>query len=309
MEVDLLDGRFKVRHLVLALAVAEQGGFTKAAGHLHVTQPVITRGIRELEDLLGVELFDRRSKQALPTQFGRIFLDHARAVLRYLRETGRQAAEASEGVVGTVTVASHLAGSNFLLPRAIILLKTELPRVKVVVRDGTPESLAAELASGEIDLIVGRKGQVRPEFPVQHVDLYEEPFRIAARKGHPALFLSNPALDELLGYPWILPVAQTSLRTELEDLFQRRASGLPADVIECGLPTTVRTILKETDYLAVMPESIATADSGLVILATPLEGVSQRVVATLPSEFTQTKGAQTMLRCLVEASATIGSRE
>lgn len=309
MEVDLLDGRFKVRHLVLALTVAEKGSFTKAAGHLHVTQPVITRGIKELEDLLGVVLFDRRSKQAVPTQFGRIFLDHARAVVRYLRETGRQAAEASEGAVGTVTVASHLAGSNFLLPRAIIQLKQDHPRIKVIVRDGTPESLAAELASGEVDLIVGRKGQVRPELPVRHVDLYEEAFRIAARPGHPALVLDNPALEELLDYPWILPVAQTSLRLELEDLFQRKTSGLPLDVIECGLSTTVRTILKETDYLAVMPESIAAADPGIAIVTTPLEGVSQKVVATLPSEFTQAKGAQAMLRCLLSAADTIGNHE
>lgn len=308
MDVDLLDGRFKVRHLVLALAVAEQGGFTKAARHLHVTQPVVTRGIKELEEILGVDLFDRGSKQPVPTQYGLTFLDHARAVIRHLRETGREAMETSEGTLGTVTVASHLAGSNVLLPQAIMLLKRDYPRVKVVVRDGTPESLAAALASGEIDLIVGRRGQGRLEFPVRYVDLYEEPFRIAARQGHPALLLDRPRLDDLLGYPWILPVAQTSLRGELEDLFRRGASGLPSNVIECGLPTTVRTILKETDYLAVMPETIAMADPGLAVIATPLEGVSQKVVATLPAEPTQVRSTKAMLKCLLDAAATLGIR-
>ncbi|MDN5915137.1 MAG: LysR family transcriptional regulator, partial [Pseudonocardia sp.] len=55
----LLDGRLKMRHLVLAVAVADHGAIMRAAEELQVTQPVVTRGLHELETVLGVPLFDR----------------------------------------------------------------------------------------------------------------------------------------------------------------------------------------------------------------------------------------------------------
>jgi DNA-binding transcriptional LysR family regulator len=262
-----------------------------------------------MEEILGVELFVRGPKQAVPTLFAEVFLEHARAVVRHLNEAGRHASEASEGAVGTVTVASHLVGSNVLLPRAIILLKRDWPRIKVVVRAGTPESLAGELARGDVDLIVGRKGQLHPKMPVRHVDLYEEPFHVVARQGHPALSMGKPTLPQLLGFPWVMPVAGTSLRTELEDLFRHSSGTLPADQIECAVSTTVRTILRETDYLAVMPETIATTPPGLAIIPAVLEGVSQSVVATIPSDSTQSRSAQAMLSCLLAAARQIGERQ
>ncbi len=307
--VNLLDGRLKIRHLVLALAVAEHGGFARAARHLDITQPVVTRGIKEIEEVLGVDLFVRGAARAVPTLFAEVFLEHARGVVRHLKEAGRLASEASEGAVGTVTVASHLVGSNVLLPRAIILLKREWPRIRVVVRAGTPESLSGKLALGEVDLVVGRKGQLHPEMPVRHVDLYEEPFRIVARRGHPALSLDEPTLARLLGFPWVLPVAGTSLRTELEDLFRRSSGTLPAEQIECAVSTTVQAILEETDYLAVMPETIAATHPSLGIVSTVLEGVSQSIVATLSNESTQSRSVQAMLSCLLAVARQIDGEQ
>ncbi|MCH6471588.1 LysR substrate-binding domain-containing protein [Sinomonas terrae] len=301
-EVNLLDGRLKVRHLVLALAVVEHGGFAKAARSLHVTQPVVTRGIKELEEILGLELFERGPKGIVTNEFAEVFLEHARAIVGHLRQMGRQAGEASSGMVGTVTVASHLAGSNVLLPTAIILLKKDYPKINVIVRNGTPERLAAELASGQIDLMVGRQGQLQTEIRVEQVELYEEPFRIVARPGHPVFGGPEPGLPELLEYPWILPVAETSLRSELTELFRRSAGRVPAEQIECGLQTTVRAIVRATDHLAVMPETIAQVDPELAVVPTVLQGVSQKVVATIPADFPLSLNAKAMLQCLRRAT-------
>ncbi|MGW0450231.1 LysR family transcriptional regulator, partial [Streptosporangium sandarakinum] len=86
--LDLLSGRLKLRHLVLVTTIAEQGSVLRAAERLHLAQPAVTRGLREVEHILGVELFTRGPRGVTPTLFGEAFIDHARAVQAELRRAG-----------------------------------------------------------------------------------------------------------------------------------------------------------------------------------------------------------------------------
>ncbi len=70
---NLLDGGFKLRHLRLITTIAENGTIAGAARDLYVTQPVVTRGLREAEEILGVTLFDRGPRGVTPTLTGRYF--------------------------------------------------------------------------------------------------------------------------------------------------------------------------------------------------------------------------------------------
>lgn len=214
----LLDGRLKIRHLVLVTAIADEGTLVRAAESLHITQPVVTRGLREVEDLLGVALFERLPRGVRPTQYGHAFIERARSVLAELRIAGEEVRLLQSGQLGTVTVGTHLAGSNLLLPRAIATLKAEHPRLTVVVREGTPDMLQQLLLAGDLDLTVGR---LSPTVPVrlEQERLHQEPIRLVARAGHPVHGGSRTALADLIAYPWIFPVAQTALRAELEAVF------------------------------------------------------------------------------------------
>lgn len=294
----LLDGRLKIRHLVLAIAIFDHGSIVRAAQHLHVTQPVVTRALKELEELLGVELFDRGPKGVKPTVYAEAFLEHARGVLAHLRQASQHVAELSNATSGSVTVGIHLAGANLLLPRAIALLKSRSPGVVVLVREGMPDRLATDLAAGDVDLVVGRQGQINPAVPLQQIRLYEEPFRIVARRNHPALSLVEPKLADLDAFPWVLPLGQTSLRGELLELFQRHGLAFPKNWIECTAPLTVRTFVAETNYLAVLPETLALAEPQLAVLATPLTGVSQTIVASHAADFPPSPSTFLMLDSL-----------
>ena len=152
----LLDGRLKLRHLLLVDALSRQGSVVGAAAALHITQPVATRSLHDIESILGVSLFDRGPRGITPTIFGEAFTTHARAVIAQLTEAGRHVVELADANRGTVIVGTHLAGSNVLLPGAIARLKVHHPLLTVVVREGTPEQLLTDLEAGRIDLIVGR---------------------------------------------------------------------------------------------------------------------------------------------------------
>ncbi|GAA1055416.1 galactose-binding protein [Agromyces luteolus] len=305
----LLDGRLKLRHLVLITAIADEGTLVRAAESLHITQPVVTRGLREVEDLLGVQLFERMPRGVAPTQYGAPFIERARSVIAELRAADEEVRLLQTGQLGTVTVGTHLAGSNLLLPRAIAALKAEHPRLTVVVREGTPDMLQQFLLSGDLDLTVGR---LSPTVPVrlEQERLHQEPIRLVARAGHPVHAGSRgTSLAELLAYPWIFPVAQTALRAELEAVFFHEGLPLPADRVECTSMLTMRSLLVSTDVIAALPMFIAVDDRDVKILPTPLSSIRRSVGVTLPKDRTPSPAAAALLVHLREEGARLAALE
>ena len=293
--LDLLNGRLKLRHLALVVAIADQGSVLRAAEHLHLAQPAVTRSLREVEGVLGVELFTRGPRGVTPTLFGDAFVEHARAVLAELRRAGERIAGLADGEVGTVTIGTLLAGSNVLLPRAIAALKRDRPGIRVIVQEATFDAQVPRLLDGEIDLILGRLNPIDDLRGLRQITLYGEPVRLVARRDHPARSRPGLRLADLLGYPWVLPLEQTALRTELEQVFRAEGLALPGDLVECTSVLTVRTLVRDTDMIAALPELVARTDAGIAPLPVPLETVRRQVGVTLPAHRAPTPSARIML--------------
>ncbi|MDT3440084.1 LysR substrate-binding domain-containing protein [Pseudofrankia sp. BMG5.37] len=355
----LLDGRLKIRHLVLVDAIASAGSVVRAAERLHVTQPVATRALHEVESILGVRLYDRGPRGLAPTAFGEAFVDHARAVLAQLRSASDHLAELAGADAGTVAVGTYLAGSNLLLPLAIGRLKSERPKVTVIVREANPEALTAELLAGTLDLVVGRLTVLDDAERLRQETLYREPIRLVARTGHPAATRTSqiadlpgsppdrlpdlpdrlpprsaepieeescrqsgrdpgsggdPAADpagtpgaarlaDLIHYPWVVPVAETALRRELEAAFLREALPLPADRVECMSILTTRHLLLHTDSIAALPELVIRDEPGLCHLPVALPSLGSSVGVTEPAGRPPTPAARALADCLRAAAA------
>ncbi|MFF4412873.1 LysR substrate-binding domain-containing protein [Streptosporangium sp. NPDC001559] len=304
-EIDLLNGRLKLRHLIVVVAIAEQGSVVRAAQHLRLAQPAVTRCLRELERILDVELFVRGPRGVSPTFYGEAFLEHARAALAELRRAGERITDLADGRLGTVRVGTLLAGSSRLLPRAIADLKRAYPGVTVVVSEATFDKQVLRLLAGELDLIVGRLTPLDGLGGLRQIRLYSEAMRLVARRDHPVRGRAGLGLKDLLDYPWVLPLAQTALRQEVEQAFGAEDLDLPADVVECTSILTVRALVRETDMIAVLPELVAAADGDLAPLAVPLEGIRRAVGVTVPRERSLTPAARLLLGFLRERASTL----
>lgn len=280
----LLDGRLKVRHLVLITTIAESGTLVAAAEALHVTQPVVTRGLREAEAIVGVDLFVRGPRGVNPTRYGEILLDHAYAAMGHLRSAANRIDELHRVGIEPVRVGTNLAGAYSLLPHALVRLKAEYPSLTVTVVEGMPEELGERLVRGEVDLVVGRLQPPTTRERLRHVRLYDEPVRVVVRTGHPALAATRVPLERLLDYPWILPGRPTQLRDELDELFARRGLLMPSNIIECSTILTLRSILLHTDAIAPLPMLIGAGDDQLSMLDTSLDTVPREIgISTLAS--------------------------
>ncbi len=299
---DLFDGRLKLRHLVLVDALSRQRSVMGAAAELHTTQPVATRALQDLETILGVTLFDRGPRGVTATAYGEAFTVHARSVIAQLSQAGLHVVELSTAQRGTVRVGTHLAGSNLLLPRAIVALKAAHPLLTVVVRERSPETLLLDLGTGRADMIVGRlTGRYGAQF-AQH-PLYEDAIEIAVKSTHPLADAGVVGMDELTSYPWILPGSDTALRLELEEFFRRSGRELPENRVETTSFLTVRQLLRETDALAALPALIVRGDECLTSLAVSMGRIGHDVGIVLRAGEPASPPARVLMNKLFEAAA------
>jgi DNA-binding transcriptional LysR family regulator len=273
----LLDGRLKMRHLVLVDALTRHGSVSRAADAVYVTQPVATRTLQELEAILGASLYERGPRGVTPTTVGQAFTQHARAVLAQLSQADRQVTELADPRRGTVVVGTHSDGSNVLLAQAIAGLKNERSVMTVIVRNRSPQALSADLVAGNIDLIVGRFTSPTTEFEVR-TTLYDERIEICARAQHPLAHQRTVTFADLGGYPWIIPDTESPWRPRVDQLFARHGMPLPDSRIEVALWLIMRHLLLENDFIAALPGPVELYEPSLRALPLSLESIQHAVV-------------------------------
>ena len=153
--VRMLDQRIKFRHLTCFLEVARQRSVVKAADTQSITQPAVSKTIRELEEHLDARLFDRSKRGVTLTDFGKVFLRYAGASVTALRQGVDSISQVrmQGGLSINLGVLPTVAAS--VMPNAIRHFKTLSPDTTVKVVAGPNVMLMGQLRVGELDLVVG----------------------------------------------------------------------------------------------------------------------------------------------------------
>jgi LysR family transcriptional regulator, hca operon transcriptional activator len=143
----------ELRHLRYFVAVAEEGSLTVAAEkRLHTAQPSLSRQLRDLEQEVGAQLFNRGARGIELTPAGRAFLDHARLALNQAAEAVAAARRAARPAKATFAVGFLTGQEVDWLPRVTQILRTELPSIDFKVSSLYSPDVADALQSGELDL-------------------------------------------------------------------------------------------------------------------------------------------------------------
>jgi DNA-binding transcriptional LysR family regulator len=199
MDMEIME----LRHLRYFVAVAEEQNVSRAAKRLHISQPPLSRQIRDLEQGLWITLFERSAKAIHLSPAGRIFLWEARAVLQ----------RAGDAVAFTKAIAhrkrTHIrVGYSFyaaaeLLPRALLAFQRTDPGVSVELRTMPTQDLLRALRSGDLDVALLRyvSAEAFQGFFVQDLGAY--PFRVASHKKHRFARLREVPMSEAARQPII----------------------------------------------------------------------------------------------------------
>lgn len=302
---NFLLGRLRLRQLRLLTAVAEEGTVLKGSQVLNIAQPAATKSIKELEDALGVQLFERSSRGVTPTDFGHVMIKHAKLILTQLRHAGEEMQSLEEGLSGRVYVGTLLAASPSLLPRALAALRARRPGIAVTITEGTIDRLMPSLRTGDIDVVLGRLSEYREREGLDQELLYLDSISIVVRSGHPLTTCSGLTLADLVDQAWVMPPSQTSLRRQLDFGFRREGLEPPVDVIESVSILTNNALLARTDMIAAMPHQVACVQAGLTILPVAIEAASSRIGATTRANVAHSAAAEYFMTILREVAAEI----
>jgi DNA-binding transcriptional LysR family regulator len=258
--------RLKLRQLVLLRALGDSGNLRRSAAAVSLTQPAATRMLQELEETLGLKLFERSPRGMAPTPYGEAMIRHAGAVLADLDSAREELTALAEGLHGRVAVGTLMSTASLLLPRTIARAKARAPRLQVFVQEGTHEQLLEALLAGDLDLMLGRvlPGDARDAVSVEI--LYREEFRVVCGSAN-LLARRRARLGDLVDHPWILPPPHVPLRQRLDALFLSQTGRRPVNLVESISVVTNLTLLRESSALGVLPAQTAKQYAKLGLLA------------------------------------------
>ncbi|AGC44978.1 LysR family transcriptional regulator [Myxococcus stipitatus DSM 14675] len=187
---------FTLRQLQYAVAVADTLSFREAATRCHVSQPSLSAQLAQLEEALGVRLFERDRKRVLPTAAGQRLVERARRLLLEADDLQDEARRVGNPLDGTLRIGIIPTVSPYLLPALTPLLRKQYPRLTLAWVEDKTEALTRSLEAGTLDAaLLALEADVGD---VERDHIAKDAFFVVAPKGHPLAARSTPvSLSEL----------------------------------------------------------------------------------------------------------------
>jgi DNA-binding transcriptional LysR family regulator len=244
----------ELRQIEAFLAVVDQGGFTRAARRLHLTQPAITRQVAALERLLGADLFDRTGRGVRLTVSGEAFLGPARRLIQTADEARDAVAQIASGQGGRLTVGASSTLATYILPPVLATYRLQHPSIDLSLRTGTAARMRALALSGEVDLALvtteGAGGAEHPALEFRALGPYET--CLALPTGHPAAMQTHMTAALVAAEPLLVMEPGTNLRA-FTDRVLAAADVVPPRLIELDSVETIKRMVEAGLGLALLP--------------------------------------------------------
>jgi DNA-binding transcriptional LysR family regulator len=245
----------RLRH---AASLAEHASFRRAAATLRISQPALTKSIQALEAALGVQLFERRRDGVLPTEFGRLVLEHTRGMVLAESELLRQIHLVAGLETGSLNVAfGPLPGTMSVYPAAGALL-AEHPNLRISLQSASWREVIHAVVEKKVDLGIAEISGAMHDDSLQTALIGQHRVHFLCRAGHPILRERRITLTQLLEYPW----ATTRLPPRMAKAFPpaiKRAgyidtlSGDFVPAIDLWAPLNLSALIAKSEVLALGP--------------------------------------------------------
>jgi DNA-binding transcriptional LysR family regulator len=252
-----------LRHLRTFQAVLREGSFRAAATALRLAQPTVTLHIQELEERLGLELFDRRGKRRGRTPAGDLLASRVLPILDALEALERSAEELRDGRSGLLRIASIEPAASRRLAPLLARLRVRRPALRVKLEVGGTAGVGRAVANGEAD--VGICSAPPTELDLRFEPLFSEEMALLLPKGHRLARARRLRARDLEGEPMLLTEQGCFYRQAVESALRRR--GVEVEwALECGSTETLRCSVRHGLGLAILPRlGVSPAPPGTVV--------------------------------------------
>jgi LysR family carnitine catabolism transcriptional activator len=257
-----------LHQLEIFTRVARSGSFTRAARELLLSQPVLSRTVRDVERVLDTRLFERTTRSVELTAEGREFLAVAEDILAGYRTGMNRFAAYRAGDRGTITLSALPSIAATLLPPLVSAFLAGHPAVRFTILDGTTQEVLDHVRSGTADLAFAETAAPDPGLLTR--PLREEPMLAVLPTGHPLAARSRLSWADLAQGTFIAFTADSSIR-RLTDLAFTQAEVTPTAVVETRTVATAAGMIAAGLGLSAMPELVLPLASFAPVVARPLD--------------------------------------
>lgn len=270
----------RFRHLQTFLEVARQRSVGRAAELLHVSQPAVTRTIRELETALGgVALFERDGRGIRITRYGEVFLRHAGASVAAVQQGIDSVARAQLNSGPPLRVGALPTVAARIMPRAVQLFLAEETGSPIKIVTGENRVLFEQLRLGQLDLVVGRLAAPEQMNGLSFEHLYSEHVVFVVHRGHPLLRPRRFDFARLRDFIVLMPTRGSIIRPFVERfLLSHGIADLPREV-ETVSDAFARALLRSSEAVWIISEGVVALD------------LEDERLATLPIDTSETRGS------------------
>lgn len=246
------------RQIALINALAEHRNLRRAAAAMHTTQPAASLLLQQLEERLGVQLFERLPRGMEPTLYGEVLIRFAQGVTHEFGHAEAEIAELGRGASGLVRIGTVMGPVPTILTRGLLAFKAAHPKVRIAIEVGTSDTLLPSLIRGDFDVVLGRLPD-RLSHPDLDIELFErgEQMRVIARPDHPLTRLDPLALCDLVPMTWILHPVGSPMRLRVESALTQAGMIDALDIVETASILAATAMMETSDMISVVPNDVA----------------------------------------------------
>ncbi|MED4917752.1 LysR family transcriptional regulator [Geobacillus thermodenitrificans] len=267
-----------VKQLKYFVTIAEEGQITKAAQKLHIAQPPLSQQLKQLEEKLGVPLFDRKAKKMELTAPGKLFYEKAKQLLHQLDDAIAEVKEIETGATGTLAVGCVKSCFSYLA-QTIRQFHEQFPNVTFHLREGDTFSICQLLQERHIDI-----GIVRLPIDSSHYDIIPLPSDryVAVLPEHWALSRSSLSMRDFAEWPLLL-LHRVHGAGQYERVVEecRRHGFEPNVLCECPDATILLSLVAQGMGATIVPQSTVSLFRLLGIRVLPIVDSSMKAEAAV----------------------------
>jgi LysR family hydrogen peroxide-inducible transcriptional activator len=267
----------EIHQLVYFVAVAETGGFSRAAERCNVAQPSLSQQIMKLEHELGQQLFDRLGRTVTLTQAGQALLPRARSILAELQEIKRGLSQEINEGYGHLAVGFIPTVAPFVLPGVVKLFTNKFPHAELSVYEDLTEALLRNLLGGKLDIAI-MSLPLNNKLIITH-ELCTEPLLVASARHHELISKASIRVKELEGFPFIALNEVHCLGEQVQSFCYQQNLNLQI-VCHTSQLSTVQSCIALGLGVSLVPQMLAASDtSGQIVYRPVSDAMPRRKIA------------------------------
>lgn len=254
-----------IKHMRIFLAVYRNRSVTKAAAILNMTQPAVTRSVKELEAHYGVCLFERINQRLFITESGTRLYSHAIHLIEAFDHMEQEMK--NWDMLGSIRIGASVTIGNYLLPQVVKEYQTQYPDMNVQVLIANGGILQKKLLDSEVDIVLLEGASGNPDLNMRPIG--SDRLVLIIPPGHPLEHREDVGLDEILNYPLLLREKGSTVRTLVDNYFAIRNLSLQPVWESASTQAIVRAVSCGIG-LSFLPEQLVETDaeSGNIVIKT-----------------------------------------